>query len=154
MLDLLNGNAGIVAAIVPLLIVACGVAWKALSYIYDFRKLKEEKAYVEKNYADEKEAKDRLEHIVAEYQKVGIYREWLFVFHDPAPRNPVCPMCYAQNKLVRMQRYNGAENKHGGQITRFAYYQCGCGCSQHINRESAQMLSEKLEDPELLNIRF
>ena len=68
---------------------------------------------IQKRYDEEREARIReesnrkaLEHELAEAKKTGTCRSWLFLVHDATPRNPLCPSCYADAKVVRMHLHN------------------------------------------------
>lgn len=101
----LNDNAGVLVAVGmvgTVAVLAFKATWKVLAHIYDFRKLKKEHDCVQQKYENEKNLKQQFESELAELRKIVTFRHWHFFPADPAPRMPLCPICYTEGIVIQM----------------------------------------------------
>ncbi|MDR1611895.1 MAG: hypothetical protein LBT97_03820 [Planctomycetota bacterium] len=61
---------------------------------------------------------------LAKFSEIGVFREWLFFAHDPAPRAPLCPRCHADGKNNRMHLQPGPISEQN-YILSFLCVKCG-----------------------------
>lgn len=133
----LNNNAGVVTAIGFLgaaLVAGVTVAWRALSHIYNFRKLQEEHDRVKKQHDAEEQRNKQLEREIAEMKEISVFGRWHYYPHDSPPRMPVCPVCHLDGKNMRMRAYYVSRGHPGQPSRRELHFACD-RCSLHFHPE-------------------
>lgn len=92
-------------------------------YAVDRKNVENDRDRYKEQYESEKKKTDNYIHELTCKQdridaltSVGVYRDWLFVEHDPFPRSPICPICHKDDDVMRMGKYYAKDG--------VPYFQC------------------------------
>lgn len=80
------------------------VAWKCAEFVYRARET-EKQCHAEKEAREKND--ERIKELLAEASELAsvvVNGSFLFAKHDPSPQFPLCPVCYADGKKIRMLR--------------------------------------------------